>query len=29
MNLYDEIKEIALKCEIYDKARDYQKDRNR
>lgn len=29
MNYYDEIKEILLKSELYDKAKDYSKDRNK
>lgn len=29
MNYYNEIKEILLKSEIYDRVRDYSKDRNK
>ena len=29
MNYYNEIKEILLKSEIYDKVKDYSKDRNK
>ncbi len=29
MNYYNEIKENLIKCEIYDKAKDYAKDRNK
>ena len=29
MNYYDQIKESLIKCEIYDKAKDYSKDRNK
>ena len=29
MNYYNEIKEILIKSEIYDRAKDYSKDRNK
>ena len=29
MNYYNEIKDKLLKCEIYDRAKDYSKDRNK
>ena len=29
MNYYDEIKEILIKSEIYDRVKDYSKDRNK
>lgn len=29
MNYYNQIKENLIKCEIYDRAKDYSKDRNK